>query len=324
MGEPAGIGGELTVKLAAKAAELTIGPVLALDDPARLKRIAQALNIPITIQTIETPGEAVHVWPKALPVMAEPLSAPSEPGTPSPENAGAVCRSIERAAKLAISGEVAAIVTNPIQKSALYAAGFDHPGHTEFLGKLAGLTEPPVMMLACDALRAVPVTIHQSLRGAVDSLTTDEIVRTALVTAAALIDHFGLSAPKIAIAGLNPHAGEGGAMGVEDIEIITPAVKQLQAAGIDAKGPMPPDTMFSPRARQGYDAAICMYHDQALIPVKALDFDGGVNVTLGLPFIRTSPDHGTALDIAGQGIASDASLIAAARMARQMAESRAR
>ena len=220
-----------------------------------------------------------------------------------------------------MSGQASAVVTNPIAKSVLYQTGFAHPGHTEFLAALTGAPHP-VMMLASPELRVVPVTIHVSLRRALDSLNTETIVATGRITTAALIGDFGIAAPRLAVAGLNPHAGEAGAMGDEEALIITPAIEMLRNLGIAAFGPLPPDTMFTETARRGYDAALCMYHDQALIPLKTLAMEQGVNVTLGLPIIRTSPDHGTAFDIAGQGIASPASLIAALRMADAMALAR--
>ncbi len=326
MGEPAGVGGELTLKawLAEKSSPgQGAGPFAAIDDPERLSTIASSLGINVPITAVDTLDEVESVFADGLPVLPEPLTEFASAGAPSAKTASAVRRSIERAVHYASSGDAAAMVTNPIQKSALYDAGFDYPGHTEYLASLAGVTTPTVMMLTCAELRAVPVTIHESLRDALTMLTTDLIVETATITADALKAQFGVKAPRLAVAGVNPHSGEGGAMGHEDHEIVAPAITALKAGGIDAKGPYPPDTLFSPRVRQGYDVAVCMYHDQALIPVKALDFDGGVNVTLGLPFIRTSPDHGTALDIAGKGVASEASLLAALRLARQMADSRA-
>ncbi len=229
--------------------------------------------------------------------------------------------SIERAVRLVQAGEAGAVVTNPISKAVLYQAGFPHPGHTEFLGALTGGT--PVMMLACPQLRVVPVTIHVSLRQALEGVTTAAILAVARATAAALRRDFGIAAPRLAVAGLNPHAGEEGAMGRRRSRSSRPAIAALRAEGIDATGPYPPDTMFTDAARPTYDAAICMYHDQALIPLKTLDMAGGVNVTLGLPIIRTSPDHGTAFGIAGQGVADPASLVAALRMAAELAERRA-
>ena len=219
------------------------------------------------------------------------------------------------------AGRAGAVVTNPISKATLYAAGFRHPGHTEFLAALTG-APLPVMMLANDFLRVVPVTIHVSLRRALDTLTTEGIAATARITAASLRDQFGIARPRLAVAGLNPHAGEGGAMGDEEQAIIAPAIAALRAEGMNVSGPHPPDTMFTPAARATYDAAVCMYHDQALIPLKTLDMSSGVNVTLGLPIVRTSPDHGTAFDIAGQGRADPSSLVAALRLAHRMTAAR--
>jgi 4-hydroxythreonine-4-phosphate dehydrogenase len=214
------------------------------------------------------------------------------------------------------------VVTNPIQKAVLTAAGFQHPGHTEYLGEIAGTGVPPIMMLASKDLRVVPVSVHEALARAIARLTPDLIAETARITARALRAEFGIAAPRLAVAGLNPHAGEAGTMGREDIDIVAPAVATLRAEGIDARGPLPPDTMFTALARPTYDAAICLYHDQALIPIKTLDMAGGVNVTLGLSIVRTSPDHGTALDIAGTGRADPSSLIAAIRLAADLARAR--
>ena len=322
MGEPAGVGGELSLRVW-DSARGKIGPFFVLDDPKRLLALAEKLNLNVPIREIQSPADAAAVVTEALPVLPIHLDAAVVPGKPDTANAAAVIRAIEQAVKYCIDGDAGAIVTNPIQKSVLYAAGFEHPGHTEFVAELCNV-EAPVMMLACDALRAIPVTVHVSLKDALASLTTETIVEHGRITAKALSGDFGISTPRLAVAGLNPHAGEDGALGTEDRDIVAPAVAQLQAEGIDAWGPAPPDTLFSPRARQGYDAALCMYHDQALIPVKALDFDGGVNVTLGLPIVRTSPDHGTALDIAGTGSASEQSLVAAMVMARRIADNRAR
>ncbi|MAO54537.1 MAG: 4-hydroxythreonine-4-phosphate dehydrogenase PdxA [Rhodospirillaceae bacterium] len=320
MGEPAGVGGELSLRAWATARDQT-GPFFAIDDPARLAALAERLGGGVTVEEIAAPAEAATVFAHALPVLAEPLAARAEPGKPNTANAGAVVNSIERATRLALDGTAAGLVTNPIQKSVLYAAGFEHPGHTEFVAKLCGDFEP-VMMLACEALRAVPVTVHVSLRDAVDSLTTETIVTKGRITAAALKRDFGIARPRLAVAGLNPHGGEDGTLGTEDRDIVAPAVAILQSEGIDAFGPAPPDTLFSPRARRGYDAALCMLHDQALIPAKTLAFHDAVNVTLGLPIIRTSPDHGTALDIAGKGVARADSLVAAIEMAAGMAARR--
>jgi len=267
---------------------------------------------------------AAAVFPAALPVLAEPLVAAVSPGKPDVANAPAVIRSIERAVALVTEGRASAVVTNPIQKATLYDAGFSYPGHTEFLAALAGPQTPaPVMMLACSALRVVPVTIHLALADVATQLTTENIVHAGRVTAAALRYDFGIAAPRLSVAGLNPHAGESGTIGRQEEDVIAPAIATLQADGINATGPHVADTLFHEAARAHYDAAICMYHDQALIPIKTIDFSGGVNVTLGLPFIRTSPDHGTALDIAGAGTADTTSLLAALHLAADMAATRA-
>ncbi len=265
------------------------------------------------------PGDAPGVFTEALPVLEIALAAEAVPGIPDPANAKAVKAAIETAVRLVMAGEVSAVVTNPIHKQTLYAEDFPYPGHTEFLAHLAGIDTSPVMMLAADELRVVPVTIHQSLADAVRDLNTLAITQAGLITAAALQSDFGLARPRLAVAGLNPHAGEGGAMGSEETQIIAPAVAALEEVGIDAFGPVAPDSLFTPQALETFDAALCMYHDQALIPIKALAFDRAVNVTLGLPFVRTSPDHGTAFDIAGTGKASENSLVAAIDMAAGMA-----
>jgi 4-hydroxythreonine-4-phosphate dehydrogenase len=322
MGEPAGIGGEIALLAWLRRRDAGIAPFLLLDDPERLKAIASLQGWKVPVQAIAEPGEATaQLFERALPVLPVPLPAIPQPGIPDRRNAPAVLHAIELAVALCRNGTVAALVTNPIHKAALYDAGFGHPGHTEFLAALCDVARP-VMMLASDRLRVVPVTIHVALRRAIDLLDTDLIVETARITAADLRDKFGIAKPRLALAGLNPHAGESGSMGEEDAAIVAPAVKRLRAEGIDARGPLPPDTMFHAEARASYDAAICMYHDQALIPIKTLDFDSGVNVTLGLPIIRTSPDHGTAFDIAGKGIAKPDSLIAALKMAAMMAAHR--
>jgi len=323
MGDPAGIGGELTLAawLRCRAGQ---GPAfVALDDPHRLARLAQHLALDIPIRTVANVAEAARVFPDALPVLPVPLPAPAVAGKPDAVNAPAIIASIEQAVRLAQAGQVSGIVTNPISKAVLYGTGFAFPGHTEFLGALTGLKEPPVMMLACPQLRVVPVTIHVSLRRALDELSTAEIIRAGRILHRALKQDFGLKQPRIAMAGLNPHAGEAGAMGDEETRLIQPAIDALRAEGVALHGPMPPDTMFTARARGGYDAALCMYHDQALIPLKTLDMDGGVNVTLGLPIVRTSPDHGTAFDIAGSGKADPGSLLAALHLAAEMAARRA-
>jgi 4-hydroxythreonine-4-phosphate dehydrogenase len=321
MGEPAGIGGEIAVAAWRRRAE-GVPPFALIDDPARIAALSERLYGSASIRPINNVAEAAVVWDEALPVLPVRLAAPVEPGRLDPRNAPAVIEAIERAVRLVERGEAAAVVTNPIQKQVLIEAGFTHPGHTEFLAELAGAGTVPVMMLACAELRVVPITIHMSLRMALDKLSTELIVTTARITAKALRRDFGIAQPRLAVAGLNPHAGEGGAFGREEIELIGPAIAQLRREGLRVDGPLPPDTMFHTAARARYDAALCMYHDQALIPIKTIDFDHGVNVTLGLPFIRTSPDHGTALDIAGTGTASAESLIAALQLAARMADAR--
>jgi len=322
MGEPAGIGGEIAMAAWLRRAE-GVPAFCLIDDPGRLARLAAALGWEVDIRAIAEPGLASAVFGEALPVMPIGAAPRAAPGKPDAADATLVLRAIETAVAEVRSGRAAALVTNPINKDALYRAGFKHPGHTEYLAALAGSEKPAVMMLAGADLRVVPVTIHLALREAVNALTAAAIVYAGRVVAAALRRDFGIAAPVLAVAGLNPHAGENGGLGHEDIDIVAPAVAQLRDAGIDARGPLAADTMFHAAARRGYDAALCMYHDQALIPIKTIDFDGAVNVTLGLPFIRTSPDHGTAFDIAGQGLARPDSLIAALRMAAAMAARRA-
>ena len=318
MGDPAGIGGELTLR--AWQALHHDGPCfIALDDPDRLAALSG--DVPITM--VISPEAARSVFATALPVLPIELAVPPRPGRPDKANAKAVIASIERAAKLCLNSEVGGMVTNPINKAALYDAGFAYPGHTEFLAVLTGARGKQIMMLASPELRVVPVTVHASLRNSIAMLTTDAIVAATQTTAAALQRDFGIARPRLAIAGLNPHAGEQGALGDEETTLIGPAIAALRAEGIDVSGPWSPDTMFTATARTRYDAAICMYHDQALIPLKTLDMDHGVNVTLGLPIVRTSPDHGTAYDIAGKGIANPASLIAAIELAARLAVRRA-
>jgi 4-hydroxythreonine-4-phosphate dehydrogenase len=320
MGDPAGIGGELTLRTWLRRS----GPCLVtLDDPERLSRLAKTLGLDVPVRIVERAADAVAIWPEALPVLPVRLAEPAVPGRPNPANAAAVVESIERATALCLSGEAGAMVTNPINKAALYQAGFHYPGHTEFLAVLTGAIGQQIMMLASPHLKVVPVTVHASLRASIAMLTTGMIVDAARTTAIALRRDFGLASPRLAVAGLNPHAGEQGALGDEETTLIQPAIDTLRGEGIDVSGPWPPDTMFTPAARQRYDVAICMYHDQALIPLKTLDMDHGVNVTLGLPIVRTSPDHGTAYDIAGKGVADPSSLIAAIALAAELADRRA-
>jgi 4-hydroxythreonine-4-phosphate dehydrogenase len=321
MGEPAGIGGEIALRAWLARKESQVPAFFAIDDPERLRGLAARLGWTVPIAAAE-PETAARVFPAALPVVPLAVARPAEVGKPDSANATSVVESIARGARFAMAGRAAALVTNPIQKATLYAAGFPHPGHTEYLAELGGA--PVAMMLVCPGLRVVPVTIHQPLRDALAALTVGRIVATGRIAAAGLQRDFGIARPRLWVAGLNPHAGENGTLGREEIELIAPAVAALRAEGIVAAGPYPADTMFHAAARPRYDAALCMYHDQALIPLKTIDFDGGVNVTLGLPFIRTSPDHGTALDIAGTGTANPASLIAALKLAGEMARAHSR
>ena len=313
-GEPAGIGPEIAA--ASWHALRAALPILWIGDPAHLPE-----GTPW--QAVESGAEAAEVSSEALPVLAQDFGSPRTPGQPDPRHAKGVIRAIEQAVELTRSGDCAALCTAPIHKAALIdGADFAYPGHTEFLAALAG-TDQVVMMLASDQLRVVPATIHIALEEVPRQLSAAGLTDTILITHAALRRDFGIAKPRIAVAGLNPHAGEEGKMGREEIEMIGPTLDALRAQGLDLAGPLSADTMFHAAARTRYDAAICMYHDQALIPIKTLDFDQGVNVTLGLPFIRTSPDHGTAFDIAGTGKANASSMIAALRMAARMAEARA-
>jgi 4-hydroxythreonine-4-phosphate dehydrogenase len=321
MGEPAGIGGEIALK-AWLESRRDLPLFYLIDDPDRLAALARRLDWPVPIRPIVSPDRALSVFAEALPVVPIDTAIRAQPGHPDPADAPAILGAIQTAVRDVGNGRASALVTNPIQKDSLYRAGFQHPGHTEYLAELAGAGAAPIMMLVCPGLRVVPVTIHLPLRGAIESLSSAAIVHAGRITDAALRRDFGVGSPILAFAGLNPHAGEAGSLGREEIEIIEPALAELRAAGIDARGPLPPDTMFHAEGRDTYDAALCMYHDQALIPIKTIDFYGGVNVTLGLPFVRTSPDHGTALAIAGRGTARPDSLIAALRLAAEMAARR--
>ena len=312
-GEPAGIGPEI----AYRAWEALRGntPLLWIGDP---RHLPQGANF--TAVTSATEASAISAT--SLPVLARDFGSGNTAGKPNPAHARGVITSISDGVALTLSGEAAAICTAPIHKAALIdGADFAYPGHTEYLAALAN-TDRVVMMLASDLLRVVPVTIHTALANVPTALTASLLTDTLLITHAAMRRDFGITAPRIAVAGLNPHAGEMGKMGMEEIEMITPVLNALREQGMDIAGPLSADTMFHPAARARYDVAVCMYHDQALIPIKTLDFSGGVNVTLGLPFVRTSPDHGTAFDIAGRGTADATSMIAAIRMADTMAKAR--
>ena len=321
-GEPAGIGGEILLKAAASKA----GDLVAIDEPGRLRGIAASAGIGIDIREVASAAEAEGLPAGALAVLPFEWPEPPVPGKPSAANAPAVIEAIARGAAMARDGEALALVTNPIHKSTLYEAGFGHPGHTEFLasidGEGRGAAPRPVMMLHSETLRVVPLTVHVPLSEVAALVTPERLEEVAGVLDDALRRDFGIERPRIAFAGLNPHAGEDGAMGREEEEVIRPAIERLRAAGMHASGPHPADTLFHEDRRQDYDAVVAMYHDQALIPVKTLDFHRGVNTTLGLGFIRTSPDHGTALDLAGKGAASPDSLIEAIRLASAMARNR--
>ena len=314
MGEPGGVGGELALKAWAAPG---VPAFFLVGDAGWLARIDRA----VPVRRIDRPDDAVRIFPDALPVLPLSLTAPVEPGTASPEHAAAVVASIERAVAAVGSGAASAVVTLPIQKESLMSAGFVHPGHTEFLAELTGARRS-VMMLVGGGLRVVPLTVHVPLAEVAGRLTAALIEETARIVAEALRADFGIAAPRLALAGLNPHAGEGGALGAEEGAVMAPAAAGLRREGLDVRGPLSADTLFHAEARAGYDAVLCAYHDQALIPVKMLDFHNAVNVTLGLPIVRTSPDHGTALDIAGTGRARPDSLIAALKLAHAMAERR--
>jgi 4-hydroxythreonine-4-phosphate dehydrogenase len=321
-GDPSGIGPEIALKAWLARRDAGLPPFFLVSDPAFLARSAERLGLDVPIR-VASPSGAAELFKDALPVLPLSTEVAADPGRPDPATAPGTIESIERAVRLTLSGEALGIVTCPIAKHVLYGAGFSHPGHTEFLAALAA--EPgqpashPVMMLWSEDLAVVPVTVHIPLKDVPAALREELIVETGRIVATDLRLRFGLEAPRLSLAGLNPHAGESGTMGTEDRDVIAPAVARLRDEGIDASGPWPADTMFHPRARRGYDAALAMYHDQALLPIKTIAFDEAVNVTLGLPFIRTSPDHGTAFDIAARGIARPDSLMAALRLAARLA-----
>ena len=325
MGEPAGIGPEITLKAWATRKAASLQPFFVVGDPMLYRDMARQLGIDGGIREITDPAETDVTFATALPVLPVPLAVPSRPGQLIPENEPAVIRAIDLAAELALEGKACGIVTNPVHKRALYDAGLKVPGHTEYLAALCGGMKP-VMMLSCPGLRVVPVTVHLPLKEAASQLTADAIVEQGTLLARALVRDFGISRPRIAVAALNPHAGEEGRLGNEESSIISPAIERLKDACPEAefRGPAPADTLFHAGARRTYDAALCMYHDQALIPLKTIDFENGVNTTLGLPIVRTSPDHGTALDIAGKDLAQPGSLIAAIGLAGEIAACRAR
>lgn len=325
LGEPAGIGPDITIAAWFRRREFDLPPFYLIGDIGFMTARAKALGSEVAFAETDS-AHARDVFADALPVVPVGLHVTAQPGKPDASSAPSAIASIRKGVADVVAGHASAVVTNPIAKSILYKSGFSHPGHTEFLAELAsrgGKTPMPVMMLWSPSLAVVPVTIHLSLREAIASLSSDLIVETARIVVADLKGRFGIATPRIAMSGLNPHAGEDGSLGKEDRSIVAPAVATLRGEGIDVRGPLPADTMFHEAARKTYDCAICMYHDQALIPIKTIAFDDGVNVTLGLPFIRTSPDHGTAFDIAGTGEANPSSLIAALKLAARMAAHKA-
>ncbi len=319
IGDPAGIGPELIAEAWARRASEGLAPFVVMGGAALLAEAARRRGLSVPVAKVSTPAEALTTFAEALPVLGEE-DAPYTPGEPNAAGAALALYSLGEAVHLASEGLAGGVVTAPVAKAQLARAGFTFPGQTEFLAHACGLAaEDAVMMLAGPSLKAVPLTVHVSLAEVPELLTTDLIVRRARIVAMAMQEDYGIAAPHLALCGLNPHAGEEGRMGSEDSEVIAPAITQLRAEGIDASGPHPADTMFAPHKRADYDVALAMYHDQALIPLKTLDFDEGVNVTLGLPIVRTSPDHGTAFDIAGKRIADPGAMIAALRMAGEIA-----
>lgn len=321
LGEPAGIGPDITLAAWQRRDELRLPPFYLLADPDFVAERARLIGwkVPLRVLAAE---DATRAFATALPVVLLGERVTATPGRPNASSAPAAIASIRHAVDDVFAGRAHAVVTNPVAKAVLYRTGFAEPGHTEFLARLAqehtGRACHPVMMLWSEELAVVPVTIHLPVREVPDQLTTDLIVETGRIVARDLKQRFGLARPRLALAGLNPHAGEEGALGGEDRNVVAPAVERLRSEGIDARGPLPADTMFHAAARCSYDAALAMYHDQALIPIKTLAFDHAVNVTLGLPFVRTSPDHGTAFDIAGTGRANPASLAAALKLAARL------
>jgi 4-hydroxythreonine-4-phosphate dehydrogenase len=322
LGEPAGIGPDLAVAVWRRRAELDLPRFYLIADPDFIRRRAERLNLEVPIATV-TPAAAAAAFPSALPVVDLDVAVSAEPGRPDRSSAPAAIASLRRAVADVLSGAATAVVTSPVAKNVLYSWGFAEPGQTEFLATLAqettGKWQRPVMMLWSPELAVVPVTTHLPLREIFAHLSTELVIETGRIVARDLAGRFRIPRPRLAVAGLNPHAGEEGTLGEEDRAIVAPAVARLKADGIDVRGPLPADSLFHQRARASYDAALCMYHDQALIPIKTLAFDHAVNVTLGLPFVRTSPDHGTAFDIAGTGTADATSLVAALRLAARLA-----
>jgi len=325
LGDPAGIGPEIVGK-AWRVRTAGDPGFFVLGDADVIQAAAGPEPLPMAL--ISHPAQALERFGDALPVLNQSLAGAVTPGSPDPAHAPAILGWIEQAVAMTLAGEAAGVVTAPIAKASLYAAGFPHPGHTEFLAALTAEVpwrrpRGPVMMLATEGLRVCLATIHTPLSRVSAALTCENLVQAGEIILDALQRDFGIAAPRLAVAGLNPHAGEDGAIGREEIEIISPAVSVLAGQGHDVTGPAPADSLFHPAARERYDAVLCMYHDQGLIPLKMLDFWGGVNITLGLPLVRTSPDHGTGFDIAGRGLARPDSLIQALRMAARIADRRA-
>ena len=319
MGEPAGVAPEITAQAWMALRNDQSQQFCLIGDASIFEARAKTAGFDVSFIAVEHVADCASVFGRGVPVIHRPLPVSSVAGKLDTRNSAGVIGSIDEAVRLCFSSEASGLVTNPIQKETLYDVGFKHQGHTDYLASLAHVSGQEVMMLVGEGLRAVPVTVHIPLADVPKALTTAAIVAQGKVVAESLKRWFGIAQPRLAVTGLNPHAGENGAMGKEDQLVVAPAVALLKAAGIDVFGPISADTAFHAEARATYDAILCMYHDQALIPVKTLDFHGGVNVTLGLPFIRTSPDHGTALGIAGKGVANPTSLIAAIRLASSMA-----
>jgi 4-hydroxythreonine-4-phosphate dehydrogenase len=320
LGDPAGIGPDVTLQAYEQRVRDEIPPFVLVGDATVLADRAETIGLPLSLATVEAAEDALQVFSEALPILPVPISGAVTAGHPSVEAMEGVKRAIETAAGLVQEGEARAIVTNPVSKAHLYQAGFEFPGHTEYLAALASTEASlhPVMMLVAGPFKVVPTTIHIPLNDVARCLTPKLLLETLRITHRDLRRFFGYTSPRLAVSGLNPHAGENGSLGREEVGIIVPTIEAARAEGIDANGPYPADTLFHAAAREGYDAAICMYHDQALVPFKTLAFEEGVNVTLGLPFVRTSPDHGTAFDIAGTGEANPRSLIEALRLAGAM------
>ncbi|QIK79797.1 4-hydroxythreonine-4-phosphate dehydrogenase PdxA [Sphingomonas piscis] len=320
LGDPAGIGPEVIAKCWDNRGRFELPPFVAIGDPRSVEKVWDG---PIAI--ITDPQHAADVFDTGLPLLALPSAEDVLPGHPSVAGAHCSLDALELAVGLARSSSAAAVVTGPVAKEQLYAIGFSHPGQTEFVAERCGVASANVaMMLAGPSLKTVTVTTHIALSQVPQQLTSGLIESRGRATLRGLQRNFGIEQPKLAVAALNPHAGEGGSLGREEIEVIGPAIAALTAEGWHVTGPHPADTLFHEVARARYDAALCMYHDQALVPLKALHFDEGVNITLGLPIVRTAPDHGTAFDIAGQDKADPRAMAAAIRMAAECAEHRAR